>query len=525
MPWLGMVALALGAGAGWFVGRRREKEVTQARAVPSQLTRDSLFVALQGADESEDVKRDDERLLVDVLRMIADQHGAAVAGLWMPGPGTIDLYPLAWSREPAPALGAREQGLIQWAAENDTLAFDQAEGALGFAAARVGEGGSTGALALVFADGARVTRDALRYWLPRHATRLAAMHELLRYRAEVAKVNMRLRAAMRVAIALQGQRDPIKLEETVTGESLGVVGGEWALLVRWDPKGSIGELRALTHEGLVPPELTAVSLGSLIGDVCADGSPVVYEDARAIMSRAHQLIDGARIPPRTGSLVLVPIRRSREERAIGALAVGHSTVGALTMSEARTMRDVATVAAGALSSAWAVEDARATARRDALTDLFNRRAFEELFTQAVEWTDRSEGSSLALVMVDIDHFKRVNDTYGHDAGDRVLQAVARVLIKDRRATDSVARLGGEELALILPSVTTKGALEVVERLRERIEATRVNTNAGEVRVTASFGVALYASRGGDSATLAERADRALYAAKHGGRNRVELATR
>ena len=129
---------------------------------------------------------------------------------------------------------------------------------------------------------------------------------------------------------------------------------------------------------------------------------------------------------------------------------------------------------------------------------------------------------MALVMVDIDHFKKVNDTYGHEAGDAVLVAVGQLLMAARRTTDFVARLGGEELALLLPQTDASGAAELAERLRAKVEALRVRTAVGEVRVTASFGVAMYQARSGASGRVYERADRALYAAKNGGRNRVEL---
>jgi diguanylate cyclase (GGDEF)-like protein len=137
-------------------------------------------------------------------------------------------------------------------------------------------------------------------------------------------------------------------------------------------------------------------------------------------------------------------------------------------------------------------------------------------------TDRFGGSS-ALVLLDIDFFKRVNDTFGHEAGDKVLIALGAVLSDARRATDFVARLGGEEMALLLPQTDSSGAAEVAERLRQRIAEMRVKTSAGELQITASFGVVIYSARSGNSNGLFERADKALYAAKHGGRNRVELA--
>jgi diguanylate cyclase (GGDEF)-like protein len=125
-------------------------------------------------------------------------------------------------------------------------------------------------------------------------------------------------------------------------------------------------------------------------------------------------------------------------------------------------------------------------------------------------------------MIDIDHFKRVNDTYGHEAGDAVLKALAASLQLAAREGDVVARLGGEEFVLLLPSATKEVAAAVAERLRGHVQALSVATGGSTVQVTASFGVSLQA-QGEEWSTALQRADVALYEAKRGGRNRVVLA--
>lgn len=529
MPWttltVSAATLAIGVGAGWALWRRPEADEARAEVIPTRHSRDSLIVAFQGPQDSADAQQDDRRLLVDALRMVADQHGAAAAGLWVaPADGHFGLQLKAWSREPAPELGARELGLVDWASENDLLAFDGEAADARFVAVRAGDGDTPGALALLFESGAMPKRDALRYWLPRHATRMATMQDLLRSRAETAQRNYRLRSALRTAIEMQGSRDSLKLEGMFSSKSRELVDADWVVLARWDREDAVGEVRKV--EGTAIPEKHLLHVGSLMGNVAQDGAPLAFPDARPLHSpkggRPDVLVDEFPIPRHTGSMVLVPMRRSEDEPAIGVLACGHRDVGALKKRDASMLRDLATIAAGALATAWLVEDARAAARIDPLTELSNRREFDERFRAAIGITSRAENGVMALVLVDIDHFKRVNDTYGHDAGDRVLQAVSRVLARDRRESDTAARVGGEELALILPLVAEAGVRELAERLRERIEQLRVNTNAGEVRVTASFGVAFHRARG-DAAKLFERADAALYAAKHGGRNRVEIA--
>ena len=158
------------------------------------------------------------------------------------------------------------------------------------------------------------------------------------------------------------------------------------------------------------------------------------------------------------------------------------------------------------------------ATTDALTDAFNRRKFNELTLAELERV-RRYGRPLSLFILDIDHFKRVNDTYGHEAGDQVLVTLAGLLRAGIRATDSLARWGGEEFVVLSPGVTADGEAHLAERLRA---AAAAHDHASVGTVTASFGVAEH-SPGETPDELFARADRALYRAKDGGRNRVEVA--
>jgi diguanylate cyclase (GGDEF)-like protein len=162
---------------------------------------------------------------------------------------------------------------------------------------------------------------------------------------------------------------------------------------------------------------------------------------------------------------------------------------------------------------------------DELTGLFNHRRFQEVMTAEVERTRRF-GQELGLIMLDIDNFKRVNDTYGHLQGDLVLREVARVLRESSREIDEPARYGGEEMAVALPQTGLQGAYEFAERVRHRIETLHLPLLEGDgtLRVTASFGAAsLPHSAKVDKDALVAAADAALYRAKRSGKNRTVKA--
>lgn len=160
------------------------------------------------------------------------------------------------------------------------------------------------------------------------------------------------------------------------------------------------------------------------------------------------------------------------------------------------------------------------AQIDELTRLYNRRAFFERGHQAFEQSKRF-GHTTSAIMMDIDYFKFINDSYGHSVGDRVLQAAAELLQNLVREIDIVARMGGEEFAFVLPETGIEDAANLAERLRSEIEGLVVTINGHKIKFTASFGVA--ASEGGDKSieTLLTNADDALYLAKKKGRNLIK----
>jgi diguanylate cyclase (GGDEF)-like protein len=163
--------------------------------------------------------------------------------------------------------------------------------------------------------------------------------------------------------------------------------------------------------------------------------------------------------------------------------------------------------------------------RDSLTGLYNRWFVVEKIESEMNRALR-HGSPMSLLMLDVDHFKRVNDTWGHGAGDQVLQAIGKLLRDSCRVYDVPGRYGGEEFCIVLPETKPGSTGVVAERIRSRIEATAMPCGDTSIVVTASIGIAGMDARQSNDplspAALIDRADRALYSAKNRGRNRVEL---
>ena len=169
------------------------------------------------------------------------------------------------------------------------------------------------------------------------------------------------------------------------------------------------------------------------------------------------------------------------------------------------------------------EELRYKATHDALTGVPNRAAALEAINRERSRQVRDAGS-FGIVLVDIDHFKRVNDTHGHLVGDAVLRAVAGSIVNSVRPYDTVGRYGGEEFVIVVPLSDASGTMSLAERVRERIESTPVSTDSGPISITISCGVAVCRSEAPmEVQSLLHLADEALYRSKASGRNRCELA--
>lgn len=196
---------------------------------------------------------------------------------------------------------------------------------------------------------------------------------------------------------------------------------------------------------------------------------------------------------------------------------------ALTDAEERTVKTLAEHLALAVANMNLRETLRTQSIRDPLSGLFNRRYMEESLEREYRRALR-KNASLAIVMIDLDHFKRFNDSYGHEAGDAVIRELAKVFQAQLRAEDIASRYGGEEFVLILPETDMKAAMECSERLLEAARAIHIQ-HYGQILegITLSIGVACFPQNGTHLETLVHAADGALYRSKENGRNRATMA--
>lgn len=215
---------------------------------------------------------------------------------------------------------------------------------------------------------------------------------------------------------------------------------------------------------------------------------------------------------------------SRDQVYLAVLAlwlVAASAVAArgwqrLRQSYSRQQREIDALTARARVLRVEQDQLRRLATIDELTGVLNRRGLEQALD---DFEEACQG--LTVLLMDIDHFKHVNDRHGHDCGDEVLRRVASVIVSNLRASDVFGRWGGEEFLIACKGTRLRDAARLADKLRERIERAEIHTSAGRIGVTASFGVAL-APPGLPAAGAVKRADNALYAAKEAGRNRVEV---
>ena len=222
------------------------------------------------------------------------------------------------------------------------------------------------------------------------------------------------------------------------------------------------------------------------------------------------------------SFAAIPCYMSGSDKPLkAAIAVVSSQSNAFGKEEREELRTIAGMMAPALDNALTHKRVDELSRTDGLTDLLNHRTFQIVLDGKLNHLSRGNFRSMAVIMVDADRFKNVNDTFGHPVGDEVLVELARRLKSGIRKNDAVARYGGEEFAVVLDNAGEKEAREIAEKMRHSVRSKPFVTSADKIHITASFGFSVLTGTDGPAKKeLLEQADQALYHAKAGGRDRV-----
>lgn len=225
--------------------------------------------------------------------------------------------------------------------------------------------------------------------------------------------------------------------------------------------------------------------------------------------------------PDVGSVLVLPLLV--RDRVMGTLTLCAHRRSAFPEGVRKLLGVLASHASVALANAAAVRRLEELATTDTMTGHLNKRALETEFDQRIRAAERF-GRPLSVIVLDIDKFKTVNDTYGHATGDVVIKGLGAVLSRCRRNTDAIGRFGGEEFVIVCEETDTRGAFQLAERIREELGREVFPSEIGSLSVTCSLGISEFPRDGATRQTLFERADQALYAAKHNGRNQTRTAS-
>jgi two-component system, cell cycle response regulator len=300
---------------------------------------------------------------------------------------------------------------------------------------------------------------------------------------------------------------------------------DFAAFVAYDSISDKHQIRSVRITDGLPNSLDAQSLEGkqfrankgLVAMAVRNRHPLPY---RGQYDSSHQVVFDRNLPvPDMPSLLVLPLY-VREE-ALGSLVLGSRGERVFHEAARHLLEVLGTHLAVSLANARMVRKLEEQATTDGLTGLLNKRAMFDIAAEKIAGAKRF-GRSLSVLIADIDHFKRVNDTYGHDVGDIVIKELADIHQRNKRSTDAVARFGGEEFVTICEETDAAGAMLLAERIRDELRSTVFHANGQEVRCTCSIGIATFPAAGSSWHELFKAADDALYVSKRGGRDQVTI---
>ncbi|MCM2359630.1 MAG: diguanylate cyclase [Geobacteraceae bacterium] len=337
-----------------------------------------------------------------------------------------------------------------------------------------------------------------------------AEEQILRHGAELERTNAELKALYEVSVVLSRSFDMHELlsevMQALAGAGIFPFEIRGAIFLMEGGKLHLASFISVSETMLTPCE--NIRMGEcLCGTAAATGEIGIVgnfiEDGR------HPRCNPGMAPY---GRIIVPLKAN--DAVVGLLSLYTEPDVEVTGEMVKLLSSIGGQVGVAISNARLYEETKSSSLHDPLTGLANRRFLEVQLEKCIESARRYD-RPLSVIMLDIDHFKRYNDSHGHVEGDRLLARIAAILLKDMRNADHVFRYGGEEFLAILPDTGAAMASEAAERLRKAVEA--------EAGVTISLGVASYRKTMEDKESLIRSADEALYRAKGSGRNRVELA--
>lgn len=351
---------------------------------------------------------------------------------------------------------------------------------------------------------------------------LSTLLGLLKSRQAVRRAEAGMRALADAVRTLPGELGLDKFAAQLAAavrQGTGAAGAGVALVTDDSGRGKVlhvsGESIPMDAEGFGESE-------SRLALAVKHGVELHHADLRKAGERLPLLTAAERWEAQPRSAAILPLML--DGRAMGAVAVWHTEPGRLGEREMEIARMLCSVAPLPMRSARRFEALDQRASTDPLTGLANRSTFEARLASLSGYYDRY-ARPFSIVALDVDFFKKFNDTWGHEAGDRVLQHVAELLQSTVRDVDLPARLGGEEFVVLLPETTVSQAAEAAERIRRSLETRTVDYNGQRLSVTASLGVSACPDCTANPAEVLGQADAALYRAKDTGRNRVSVAPR
>lgn len=282
-----------------------------------------------------------------------------------------------------------------------------------------------------------------------------------------------------------------------------------------------GPLLYLYEEESCPPSFTEevvrnmIRVFSILGQEPIDASRVTLQVVKRKLRPKQMMID-----PKATLKSHLTLPLAVEGEILGCISLNNDQPNAFDAQDLQFFSVIGYQMAATLKHFQRFSSIKTMATYDTLTNLYNRRYFEERLGSETQKSFYG-GTPLSLVMVDIDHFKKVNDTFGHTEGDKVLREIAALLKTSVRKKDTVARYGGEEFILILPEAGLEESSMIAERIRRLVENTSFQIGQAQINLTVSLGISNFPShRPTSKEELVKMADQALYEAKRGGRNRV-----